>query len=265
VKIIAEGVEYKSISECAKSYGLKPSTLSWRLKNGMRMDDAVSTKLGHKKNSIQIKAFGVEYPNIYSCAKAFGIHHSTLRKRLSNGWAVEDAVSDPPDRHRNRKKQIEVFGITYPSIKDCAKAFGITPSTLRYRIKNGAPIDKAVLTPIRPSSHPTGHKIINDQGYVRIKISSKELKRFSSLRNRSWERFVLEHRYVMAKHLNRNLLPNEMVHHKNGDRTDNRIENLELCCDRQPPGQRKKEKISFYFDYLKKPAPELINDNAVME
>jgi hypothetical protein len=50
---------------------------------------------------------------------------------------------------------------------------------------------------------------------------------------------ILEHRWVMAEHLGRPLLPTEDVHHRYGDRADNAIENLELWVyRRQPRGQR---------------------------
>lgn len=61
---------------------------------------------------------------------------------------------------------------------------------------------------------------------------------------------IFQHVVIMSEFLGRPLVKGENVHHKNGIRHDNRIENLELWSTGQPPGQRVTDKLKWAKEFL---------------
>lgn len=68
-----------------------------------------------------------------------------------------------------------------------------------------------------------GGKLTDNRGYVRI-FNPKHP-------NKTIYGYVLEHRLIMEKKIGRYLKKEEVVHHINGIKNDNRIKNLRLCKD----------------------------------
>ena len=92
--------------------------------------------------------------------------------------------------------------------KECKKVF-CQGHYLKYYLQN--------------NKHPNRKhgKIINPAGYILVFCPNHP-----SVSNNTY--YIMEHRLVMEKYLGRYLERNESIHHINGNKQDNRIENLEL-------------------------------------
>lgn len=99
------------------------------------------------------------------------------------------------------------------------------------RAKDGKLLD----TPIRKIATP-GEGHLTKHGYVRLNGG-------------------LQHRLVMEEALGRFLESHEEVHHINGVRNDNRLENLELWSTSQPKGQRVEDKLAWAKEIIRQYEP----------
>jgi hypothetical protein len=118
------------------------------------------------------------------------------------------------------------------SIQNLAEKFGCEPNTIKNviirsgkGIRKGARIKRQGIDYVaKPTITSHGYRMIylfyNDPYY---EMTSKHGQ-------------ILEHRYVMAKHLGRILQRKETVHHMDGNRTNNNIENLQLRTGHHGPG-----------------------------
>jgi hypothetical protein len=131
------------------------------------------------------------------------------------GWWYVDARQ----RYRGEERICETCGKTFPFRTAFAKH---QPGLYCSR----ACANKADRPGRRVARSGSRYRYTNSYGYVVLYEPHDDGNR----------RRVLEHRKVMAEQLGRALSSHETVHHKNGDKADNRPENLELWVGKHPRG-----------------------------
>lgn len=114
----------------------------------------------------------------------------------------------------------------------------------RRRLRSGDPQAE------RPVTERVGRNL--NHGYWRVPVPAR-LRHLTEGRPSE-----LEHRLVMAQMLGRPLRADESVHHRNGNRLDNRPQNLELWSRWQPRGQRVADKVAWALELLERYLPEAL-------
>ena len=90
-----------------------------------------------------------------------------------------------------------------------------------------------------------GGKRIDNSGYIKIW-------------NSKIQKYIFKHKLIMEQFLKRPIKKGETIHHINGIKTDNRLDNLELWSHNHPYGQRVKDKIKWCIEFLKEYSPETL-------
>lgn len=221
ISLYQEGL---SIDKIRKKLGIGKNNVHRILK---RHNVKIRTKGGRYKLSIdqkkEIKKLYESGVNSGVLCKQFGCAYSTLRSAIKElgGKTTRCGCQKKELTKEDIDDIIFLYKSGYSQTK-IANKYGMGQSTISsLLIKNNISIRK---NRGKYGNMYNGGRHLNNQGYVLVLLDNNDP--YYCMTNSS--SYVLEHRLVMARFLGRPLTKNETVHHVDGNRTNNKIENLQL-------------------------------------
>ena len=206
---------------------------------GQTFNHLTALKFAYKK--------GNQYYWTFKC-NLCGKEHTTLRSNVVKGSTKSCGCSKNPDltgkkigkltileklpyKHSNLREK----GNLWKCQCECGNIVELTTSRLKNQKSCGC-------LKVSHKNYIRRTNLKQKDGYTLTHLPSHPRSNKSGM--------VFSHIIIMEKHLNRYLLPEETVHHKNSIRDDNRIENLELWASRHPKGQRVTDLIEYAKEIL---------------
>ncbi len=225
-KAIKDYLATKSVHKAAKRCGLGSTTVHRILKrNGIKATglDELRKRIRKLPESAELKAEYEAGAHMSEIAKKYGTCHQTVHEALHKAGA--DMRRRGGQRRYFTEEEKEQIISVYGKVGSQA-AVAWEFNTHQSQISNI--LRKAGIT--RESALGKAHGmwkggvIKTSGGYVQEKLRpDDDLYEMATASG-----YVMQHRLVMARRLGRKLNEGESVHHINGDKKDNRIENLQL-------------------------------------
>lgn len=160
-------------------------------------------------------------------SREYGGSHIAVRKALLRAGVETRKPGRAAWRHFTPEQQADIIKSWHggESQSFIAKRYGTDQTVIsKFLVMNGIePVNRR--RPQRGPANPLwrgGRTKLH--GYIAIRLADDDPMVSMRIDNG----YVLEHRLLMARSLGRPLTRTETVHHINGDRTDNRLENLQL-------------------------------------
>jgi hypothetical protein len=190
MKLIFRGKEYQSFSECYKDNldiaRISIPTFVKRVREGKSIEEALTSPKGRTLISHlgSHTVDGVEYENLPSIARAYGLKESLVYRRYHRGLRGtelippklrKDYVPPAPKPKKESPWKIEVKGVTYRSLREACRKLGVDVGTYTNRRAKGYTVEQALgLEPIVRSPRKFG-KIyeIDGEKYTLTEVGKK--------------------------------------------------------------------------------------------
>lgn len=142
------GNKYSSMRAMCKAYNIGIVTFKYRIKNGMSLEEALTTPLADSTKGKTCKDhLGNEYISLSAMCEAYGVKANTFHSRIKSGMSLEEALTTPSTPLVDIPERTDHLGNTYSSRVAMCKAWGMDINTFTGRLASGMSLEEALTIP----------------------------------------------------------------------------------------------------------------------